>query len=142
MSGGIDAEDVADLRADLLDFLPDHCTIYAPPDADNPLPDSDGNIDRSFPSAWTALVTNEPCGVEMSRYMGQEKASAGVPVGVDFNDIRFKHTAPLKQSYRIKITAATYETGFVGMVFDVNGVILDSFGVNRIAQVQRKDIDV
>ena len=138
----IDADDVADLRSELPGFLPDRCTIFAPPDADNPIRDSEGNIDRSFPSAWTALVTNEPCGVEMSRYMGQEKASAGVPVGVDFNDIRFKHTAPLKQSYRIEITAATYEAGFVGMVFDVNSVILSSFGVDRTAQVQRKDIDV
>ncbi len=135
----LEAWEIAELRADIADALPDTCDAYRPPARATAPRTPQGDIDRSFPASWTKANTSPlKCRVDLPDYRGDERQQAGQAQATSYPRITFEADAPIAETTRI-IILTSLNPLLVGKVIDVIESPVDSFGIYRAARGQIRE---
>jgi len=97
----LSTDELAKLRHNAEDWLPDTCTIQTPSGG----VDSTGGITLTFADTYT----NVPCRIDPSSQRGGESVRNSSLEGKSFYTGSFKYTQVLDPSYRVVHSGVTYE---------------------------------
>ena len=114
-------------------FFPDTAKIWAPPDRSTTTRTAEGDIDNTYPTAWT-LIALVACLVRLPR-LRQTIVGNAAPLTIDYPVILFPFDTVVNETNRIEIITSI-NPQLVGASFDVLSAPLDSLASQRIVPVK------
>lgn len=120
-------------REQITAFLPDTAKIWEPPDRSSATRTPEGDIDNTYPTAWT-LIGTASCLVRLPR-LRQWNVSTSQPLTIDYPVIIFPSDTVVNFQNRIQIITSV-NAQLVGQNFDVLSAPLDTISFQRIVAVK------